>query len=343
MKAKLIIGILTAVLFNALTSQVFAGALDVSHGAMFGIQMGLSLIPLQASGCLLDGLNKEIWLPGIVEQFFPSDSFVNESRNLDAWTDNGFLNIQEAGVNPDVIVDNAVWPIPIVRREDIPHRLEMKRFDTENTVHINAIEIEESADKRNSVIEGHRTSLRTKFARMAGFNWSPTKNGDFTPVNVVSTGNKSTINNTYYAFSFEQLLQLETQANLMDMPTEGRILLLHPWHAADLRKQDMDMYKSIFNGNNMFSFKVYITPLTPRYNGDTGVRVGYDDPVKSTDAIASTFYYRDAVGRAKSDFDMYYRLRDPEYRSDVIGFNMRGLALPITGKYLGAIVTKKAQ
>ena len=84
MKAKLIIGILTAVLFNALTSQVFAGALDVSHGTMFGIQMGLSLIPLQASGCLLDGLNKEIWLPGIVEQFFPSDSFVNESRNLDA-------------------------------------------------------------------------------------------------------------------------------------------------------------------------------------------------------------------------------------------------------------------
>ena len=36
-------------------------------------------------------------------------------------------------------------------------------------------------------------------------------------------------------------------------------------------------------------------------------------------------------------------LADPEYRGDIIGFNMRGLALPITGKYLGAIVTPKAE
>ena len=68
----------------------------------------------------MPGLNKEIWLPDIIEQFIPQTSFVNEARDLDAWTDNGFLNLQEAGVNPDVIVNNSVWPIPIVRREDIP-------------------------------------------------------------------------------------------------------------------------------------------------------------------------------------------------------------------------------
>lgn len=121
------------------------------------------------------GLNKEIWLPGIEEQFIPDTSFVSEGRNLDAWTDNGFLNLQEAGVNPEVIENNEVWPIPIVRREDIPHKLEMKRFDTENTVHINAIEVEEAAGKRESVIRGHRVSLQTKFAKMAGYNWSPAK------------------------------------------------------------------------------------------------------------------------------------------------------------------------
>lgn len=288
------------------------------------------------------GLNKEIWLPDIIEQFVPQTSFVNEARNLDAWADNGFLNLQEAGVNPDVIVNNSVWPIPIYRREDIPHRLEMKRFDTTNTVHINAIEVEESAGKRESVIRGHRASLQEKFARMAGYNWSPARNGDTTPVNIVSTGQKSELNGTYYAMTYEQLLKLETQANMMDMPAEGRILLLHPWHAADLRRQDLEMYKSFFNGGMMFSFKIYITPMTPRYNGTTGERVDYDAPVQATDAISSVFYYREAVGRAVSDFDMYYRLRDPEYRGDVVGFNMRGLALPTTGKYLGAIVTKKA-
>lgn len=288
------------------------------------------------------GLNKEIWLPDLVEQFIPETSFVNEARDLDAWTDHGFLNIQEAGVNPEVIVNNSVWPIPIVHREDIPHRVEMKRFDTENTVHIDAIEVEESAGKRESVVRGHRVSLQTQFARMCGFNWSPRKHGDTTPVNLVTKGEKSVINGTYRAMTYEQLLLLETEANMMDMPTEGRILLLHPWHAADLRRQDLEMYKSFFNGGMMFSFKIYITPMTPRYNGSTGERVEYGAPARATDAIASTFYYREAVGRAKGDFDMYYRLRDPEYRGDVVGFNMRGLGLPITGKYLGAIVTPKA-
>ena len=343
MKTKALFTIITAVLFNLLTAQLFASVLGVAVAPVFAVQMALSLIPVgRMSGCLRDGLNREIWLPDIVEQFVPDTSFVNEARDLDAWTDNGFLNIQEAGVNPDVIVNNEVWPIPIMRREDVPHRIEMKRFDTVNTVHVNAIEIEESSAKRQSVIEGHKKSLQEKFARMAGYNWSPTENTDTTPVITVEGGKKSVINNTYYSMTYDQLLQLETMANMMDMPTEGRILLLHPWHAADLRKQDLEMYKAFFNDGRMFSFKIYITAMTPRYNGTTGKRVAYDAPVNSTDAISSTFYFRDAVGRAKSDFDMYVRLQDPEYRGDVLGFNMRGLALPITGKYLGAIITKKA-
>ena len=120
MNSKLIVSILTAVMFNLITSYFFSQAIGVPHMAMFGVQMVLALIPLKLTGCLADGLNKEIWLPGIIEHFIPETSFVNEARNLDAWTDNGFLNLQEAGVDPDVIVNNEVWPIPIIRREDVP-------------------------------------------------------------------------------------------------------------------------------------------------------------------------------------------------------------------------------
>ena len=46
-------------------------------------------------------------------------------------------------------------------------------------------------------------------------------------------------------------------------------------------------------------------------------------------------------GRAFFPF-LYYRLNDPEYRGDVVGFNMRGVATPVTGKYLGAVYSPKA-
>ena len=46
MKTKFIVSLITALLFNALTSGAFASVLGVSHGTMFALQMGLSLIPL---------------------------------------------------------------------------------------------------------------------------------------------------------------------------------------------------------------------------------------------------------------------------------------------------------
>ena len=65
MKTKFIFSLLTALLFNFATSGLFAQSIGIDHNLMFGIQMGLSLVPLQLTGCLADGLNKEIWIPEI--------------------------------------------------------------------------------------------------------------------------------------------------------------------------------------------------------------------------------------------------------------------------------------
>lgn len=83
MKTKFIVSLITALLFNALTSGAFASCLEVSHGAMFAVQTGLSLIPLNLSGCLAEGLNREIWIPEIIEKFTPR---TRSSRIRRAWT-----------------------------------------------------------------------------------------------------------------------------------------------------------------------------------------------------------------------------------------------------------------
>lgn len=341
MKTKIIFTLLTAVMFNWMTSGLFAQSLGVEQINCFAVQMGIALIPLRMGGCLLDGLNKEIWLPEIIEKFYPETSFVSEARDFDMWTDNGYLNIQEAGIDPRVIVDNEVYPIPVVARDDTAHKIPMKRFDTENTVHINAIEIEESAQKRLSVIEGHKNSLQQQFAKMAAYNWAPTKHSTDTPVLKVNDTDASKQGTGYCAMTFAKVLAVSTALDMANVPKEGRILILHPYHATDLQLQDMDMYKSFFSTGMMFGFKVFVSPLTARYNGTTGEKLAFEAAVKATDAIASQVYYKQAVCRAKSDFDMYASLHDPTYRGDVVGFNMRGHALPITGKHIGALFTPK--
>ena len=57
MKTKFIFSLLTALLFNFATSGLFAQSIGIDHNQMFGIQMGLSLVPLQLTGCLAEGLN----------------------------------------------------------------------------------------------------------------------------------------------------------------------------------------------------------------------------------------------------------------------------------------------
>ena len=130
MKTKFIFSLLTALLFNFATSGLFAQSIGIDHNLMFGIQMGLSLVPLQLTGCLAEGLNKEIWIPEIIEKFYPETSFVSDSRDFSMWTDNEYLNLQEAGIDPRVFIDNEVYPIPVVARGDKPYKIPMKRFDT---------------------------------------------------------------------------------------------------------------------------------------------------------------------------------------------------------------------
>ena len=308
MKTKFIFSLLTALLFNFATSGLFAQSIGIDHNLMFGIQMGLSLVPLQLTGCLADGLNKEIWIPEIIEKFYPETSFVSDSRDFSMWTDNEYLNLQEAGIDPRVFIDNEVYPIPVVARGDKPYKIPMKRFDTENTVHINAIEIEESAEKRRSVAAGHQKSLQMQFSELAIYNWAPKKDSETTPVIKINDGNASKQGTGYVAMTYEKVLALSTQLDMMLVPKEGRILALHPYHATDLQLQDLEMFKTFFSTGSMFGFKIHVTSMVPKYNGTTGEKVEWGAPVRDTDAIASTVWYRDAVCRAKSMEDMYYRL-----------------------------------
>ena len=338
MKMKTIIALMTSLAFNVLTSGVIASAVGAPHALAFGLQAALSLLPLTPAGCLREGLNKEIWIPEIIEKFYPDASFLTHSKDLSAWVDNNKLNLQEAGIDPAVYVDNERYPIPIAVRTDIEHEIVLKRFDTENTVHINAIEIEESAEKRQSVIEGHRNALRQKFARLAAFNWVPAEDGNNTPVAATTGGANA---RGYKALRFEDILDMEVRFDELEIPVEERILVLNAQHIADLRVQDLNMFKAVFSENRLFTFQVVRSSLNPRYNGEMGVKLPWDAPVSSTDAPSSLAYHKNSVARAQGTVDMYSRLSDPEYRGDIVGFNMRGVATPVTGKFIGALYSPK--
>lgn len=260
---------------------------------------------------------------------------------MNAFVEYNTINLAEAGVDPNVLVNNTTYPVPFAPRTDNPIALPLDTYDTEGTVVRNIEEVESAYDKMASVARGHRNALRTKTAEKAAHAYAPAGNSTFTPV-VSSTGdafgglNKATLDDVF---------NLGHQFDLKDMPEE-RILVLHPTHYLHLKQEDAKLFKSFIEnrkqGFDLLGFKTYIYSKTPRYNKNTGAKIAFGAAPSGNDTISSVAFLKDEVMRCEGTVDMFARLKDPEQKGDIINFQMRFLALPLRNKGLGALYSSVA-
>lgn len=89
--------------------------------------------------------------------------------------------------------------------------------------------------------------------------------------------------------------------------------------------------------NNVLGFKIYRYSKTPVFAQADNTKKAFGAAAADTDQIASFCFINSEVMNALGTFDMFERLKDPEQKGDIINFQMRGLALPLRSKYLGAI------
>ncbi len=281
-------------------------------------------------------LNKEIWLPELMEGFYGDDMFLSEARDMSAFVDNDKINLAEAGVNPDVLVNNSTYPIAISSRTDAAIALSLDTYDTKNT-RLRSIETAELAyDKRTSVLYGHKMALKMKFMEKAIHAFAPGSDTDNTPV-IASTG---AVEGGVKSLTFADLLSLENKFNEAEIPPEGRVLVLGATHKTQLQKQDIKLYKDIFSsGSSYAGFKIYTLAdkRMPLYVKTSGARVAYGTTKGTTHTNSSVAFHKDEVMRCQGSVDMFIDLKNPKERADILGFQMRALASPIRTKGLGAI------
>ncbi len=318
-----------------LMSTAIATAMDWDlQTTAIGVGVGSFFVGGAGQNILYVGLSKEIWLPDLMEGFYQNTSFLSRTRDMSAFVDNDKINLAEAGVNPNVLINNTTYPIPVSQRADAHISLELDTYDTENTV-IRNLEIAElSYDKRASILYGHKQALLHKFAQKAAHAYAPNANGEFTPILAASGDNNGT---GVKRLTFEDVLALMVRYNDIDLPTEGRILVLSPQHEADLILQDKQLYKAVMDSKNLFGFEVFVYSKLAKFNRTTGVKVAFGAAPAATDTISSLAYQANEVMRAQGSLDMFAELKTATERGDVLGFQMRALALPIRNKSMGAI------
>jgi len=312
-------------------------------GTGAGVAGVVSLLNTVTGGAMA-GLNREIWLAELMEGFYADDMFLSECRDLSPFVDNDIINLAEAGVNPDVLINNTTYPIATAERADGAIALVIDNFDTENQHVKNADLVELAYNKLTSIVYGHKQSLRMKIMEKAAHAIAPAADGTYTPL-LVTTGADNGAG--LKALKFEDILRLSKAFDDAEIPGEGRILVLSSQHRMDLMTANITLYNQLMASNVLYGFKLYTlaTKRLPRYNKTTGAKVAFGAAAApSTDTVASIAFHKDEVGRAMGTEKMYHSEaeNDPTYRRDVIGFSKRAMVIPIRNKGVAAVYSPAA-
>ncbi len=290
------------------------------------------------------GILKEIWTKQLLKNFYPDTSFLNFVADLSPLVDNNQINLAEAGVDPDVLINNNTYPIDIVKDNPTPISIELDRFETKNSLVRRPEYVQFSFDQLEGVIYGHRQSLRTSTARKAAHAYAPASNSAYTPV--IATSGNTVAGKKQIAIS--DILALKKRYDDLDYPNDKRYLVLCPDHVNNLIEQDLKAFKDItdfvngepkrFAGFNMLTFT-----KNPIYNASTLVKKPFGAAAVGTDGVCSFSFYSDEVMKADGDVYMYLTKDDPAQRASIIGFDKRFVAVPYRNKGIGAIVTALAE
>lgn len=339
-----------AAIFFALAATANAQGVgfDLANSALAGGATGFvcSFIPRTAdTGIAWAGVNKEIWISDIMEGFYPSSDFLSRAVDMSAWVEFNTINLAEAGVDPNVLINNTTYPVATAPRTDAPLALPLATYDSENTVVRNVEEMESAYDKRASVIRQHQNAISKKTTQHALHNYAPQANAAFTPVSVTSGAADAAAGGTK-AMTLKDITMVAEAFTKLDAPQGGRVAVLHPTHLRQLLNEDATLTKQYVDQKEgsplrYSGFDVYVNTHTARYNTTTNAKVAFGAAPAGSDSVASSlFFVGSEVMRADGTWDMFVTEKDPQQRGDIIGFQKRGLYLPIRNKLQASVFSK---
>lgn len=279
---------------------------------------------------------KQIFTDVLLKKFYPDGSFLKELTSFDHMVDNNTINLSECGADPEVVENNATWPLTPAQRTDSGIAIPLATFDTKPTHVPNVEEMETSYDKVASVTAQHVSALNAKASKSAIFNIAPAKNSAKTPVLETSGENRG---DGKKRLTFADVLKLRTAFNKADLPQEGRVLVLTPDHEADLMLEDANRYNAMMTSGKVAGFKVYTFSSNPTYTS-----VNAKKAYGATDGLqASIAFLGSECMRAMGDIEGEPEARWAEYRGWVFGAQLRFVAQPLRGMGIGAIIDKVAE
>ena len=342
---KTAIKFISGMLFNVVMGVVLASFLGVDsvYGAASGVVIPMLAGGFMPGGALMEGVYTEVWTGELVKKLNAGlqGSFLEGIPDYSSRVSGETIHLVDVGGDPDVLVNNTTYPIPIQDLEDGDIAIGLDKFQTKATRVTDDELYGISYDKFGSVVERHRDSIQTHKLKKFAHALAPYSHTAKTPI--VQTSGATETASGRKKLTLNDIIALKRAFDNMEVPEGGRRLVLCPDHVNDLLELDQsfrDKYYNYTTGKltNMYGFEIYTFVNTPYFN-KSGVKLAYNATPTATDHKGSIAYYVHRMFRASGSTKMYYSeaTTSPTTQENLVNFRNYDIALPKKMEAIGAI------
>ncbi|MFL0089874.1 hypothetical protein [Tenacibaculum maritimum] len=347
-----------------ITNIILAILLFVGLAPLFGVNFsaGISLavfalgfIPksTRSGSIAMEGLQKEVWIDQLVENFYPENHFILDGIDFTQFVENNKVNFAAAGDDPQTVKNRtrAQRPIPVTYADDVALQLELDNFSSDTTVVVDVEAKELSYNKMEVDLNKHRRSIRMKYAASGIYDIAPNSETDHTLI-LEATGHDAITNEA--CFVDADFSKLKGEWDDREYPAEGRVVVM-PSRELEKFKRNSDTLKKQVGFKNAvgnLSSKIYEiegfeikTRKTEALYQDNGSGVWVKQPfgtLETNTTLKGCVCYIKKHSFAYADGTVtMWDAKSVEYQGYLMNFSKRGLIKPIQQKVLASIVIPK--
>lgn len=339
MKLKMFFTLLSALVFNAVIGATMGGAvgIDPVSGAIGanGVAAVCGLFNMAPAGALREGVLTEVWTGELVKYLRRGleATFLDGIPDASSLAENDVIHLVDVGVDPDVLVNNTTYPIPLQALDDADITISLDKFQSKVTPITDDELYALSYDKMARVKESHGNAINdAKFAK-AAHALCATQNSPTTPV-LVTTGERDA-DTGRLKLTVQDIINMKRSLDKLKVPSQNRRLVLCTDHVNDLLETSQ-AFKEQYNINRtdgtvgrLFGFDIYEFANNPLYT-TAGKKKDVGAAASAGEFQCSFAFYTPRVFKCTGSTKMYYSeaSTDPEYQRNKINFRHYFICMP---------------
>ncbi len=351
MKTKFIF----SMIFSLVVSLFSGVGLAMITGApvlpLVGGLFAFSFVPLpQMGGIAVEAFYRQVWereaIKSIDAQMKDTflDGIPDKSKYVSGNEEMQTINSVYFGVEPDVLINNTTYPIPLQELDGTPVAITLDKYQTKVTPITDDELYALAYDKIKNVNDAHVGAIVKNRLKKAIHALAPASNVTATPVLLTTGANSS--DGLRKRLKWDDVIAMREAWVKAGFALEDLRLVLCPDHVNDLLLADLAFAKSYANYRdgiitNQLGFEIREYSGNPYYTVSTKAKLDFGVTPTGTARQASVVFNKGLARKAEGIMRVYKSASstDPQNQQSLIAYRNMFICLPSVQREIGAIVS----